>query len=228
MCGFSRRFDASYRDAHRRVVNGDVGRPSVFRSQTCDELDPSGFFVQYTEFNGGVFVDCSSHDIDLVLWFFGQDSKVKSVSAVGITAVQLDLLRKHNDRDNALAVVEFYVSLSSVRLESPPGIRIQGDRIAQLFCSRMMAAGQEDSTEVFDTAGKVAINTSPQSNLVNIFETGGVCREIPPDYYGRYRKPSSPRPTNLQTAVCATPRRQSSFRAPWTRSRLGAPSRKAW
>ena len=109
ICGFSRRFDHSYRDAYRRVANGDIGRPSVFRSQTCDKLDPSGFFVAYAEFSGGIFVDCSVHDIDLALWFFGEDSIVKSVSAIGITAVQPDL-RKHKDRDNALGIIEFYVS----------------------------------------------------------------------------------------------------------------------
>lgn len=113
ICGFSRRFDASYRDAHRRMTNGEIGRPSVFRSQTCDKLDPSGFFVAYAEFSGGIFVDCSIHDIDLALWFFGEDSIVKSVSAVGITAVQPEL-RKHNDRDNALGIVEFYVSVSAL------------------------------------------------------------------------------------------------------------------
>lgn len=91
------------------MKTGAIGTPSVFRSQTCDKLDPSGFFVAYAEFSGGIFVDCSIHDIDLALWFFGEDSKVKSVSAVGITAVQPDL-RKHNDRDNALGIIEFYVS----------------------------------------------------------------------------------------------------------------------
>ncbi|POS76292.1 hypothetical protein DHEL01_v205311 [Diaporthe helianthi] len=170
ICGFSRRFDASYRDAYRRLASGAIGTPSVFRSQTADKLDPSGFFVAYAEFSGGIFVDCSIHDIDLALWFFGEDSKVKSVSAVGITAVQPDL-RKHNDRDNAAAVVEFY-----------------GDKIAQLFCSRMMAAGQEDTTEIFGTAGKIAVNTQPQLNLVNLFEPNGIRREIPADYYGRFRE----------------------------------------
>lgn len=92
------------------MASGDIGKPSVFRSQTCDKLDPSGFFVAYAEFSGGIFVDCSIHDIDLALWFFGEETKVKSVTAIGITAVQPDL-RKHNDRDNALGIIEFYVSL---------------------------------------------------------------------------------------------------------------------
>ena len=127
ICGFSRRFDASYRDAYDRIKNGSIGRPAVLRSQTCDKLDPSGFFVEYAQFSGGIFVDCSIHDIDLALWFFGEDSIVKSVSAIGITAVSPEL-RRYNDRDNALGIVEFY-----------------GGKIAQLYCSRMMAAGQEDS-----------------------------------------------------------------------------------
>ncbi|KAJ5176529.1 uncharacterized protein N7482_002406 [Penicillium canariense] len=170
ICGFSRRFDASYRDAHARMAAGSIGTPSVFRSQTCDKLDPSGFFVAYAEFSGGIFVDCSIHDIDLALWFFGEESRVKSVAAVGITAVQPDL-RKHNDRDNALGIIEFY-----------------GGKIAQLYCSRMMAAGQEDCTEIFGTNGKIAINTQPLLNLVNLYESTGIRREIPADYYGRFRE----------------------------------------
>jgi len=170
ICGFSRRFDASYRDAFEKMQSGLIGTPSVFKSQTCDKLDPSGFFVEYARFSGGIFVDCSIHDIDLALWFFGEDSKVKSVSAVGITAVEPDL-RKYNDRDNAVAVIEFY-----------------GGKIAQLYCSRMMAAGQEDTSEIIGTKGKMSINYSPMSNLVNISEATGIRREIPPHYYGRFRE----------------------------------------
>lgn len=107
MCGFSRRFDASYRDAWDRMDSGSIGRAAVFRSQTCDKLDPSGFFVDYAQFSGGIFVDCNVHDIDLALWFFGQDSMVKSVVSAGITAVQPDL-RKWNDVDNGVGLIEFY------------------------------------------------------------------------------------------------------------------------
>ncbi|TDZ13867.1 scyllo-inositol 2-dehydrogenase [Colletotrichum orbiculare MAFF 240422] len=170
MCGFSRRFDASYRDAHAKVQQGIIGRPAILRSQTCDVLDPSGFFVAYAQFSGGIFVDCSIHDIDLALWFFGEDeSRVKSVHAVGITAVEPDL-RKHNDRDNAVGTVEFY-----------------DGRIAYLYASRMMAAGQEDVTEIIGTKGKLSVNLLPAENHVRIYEPGGIRQELPQNYWGRFQ-----------------------------------------
>lgn len=46
MCGFSRRFDGSYRDAARRIENGDIGRPAILRSQTCDKHRDDDYFVQ--------------------------------------------------------------------------------------------------------------------------------------------------------------------------------------
>lgn len=150
------------------MASGSIGSPSVMRSQTCDKLDPTGFFVAYAQFSGGIFVDCSIHDIDLALWFFGHDSKVKSVSAVGITAVEPDL-RKHNDRDNAVGLVEFH-----------------NGKIAYFYASRMMAAGQEDTTEIVGTRGKLAVNTHPAMNHVHVYDGSGIRREIPQHYYDRF------------------------------------------
>ncbi|KAK8922203.1 hypothetical protein H634G_00349 [Metarhizium anisopliae BRIP 53293] len=185
MCGFSRRFDDSYRDAHAKMKAGLIGRPSVFRSQTCDMLDPSGFFVAYAQYSGGIFVDCSIHDIDLALWFFGEDgeSKVKSVSAVGITAVEPDL-RKYNDRDNAVGLIEF----------------VDG-RIVYLYCSRMMAAGQEDTTEIIGTKGKIGVNTIPTANLVRVYEPNGIRHEVPKTYWDRFKNAFNTE-ANEFTACC--------------------------
>ncbi|KAL1878245.1 hypothetical protein Daus18300_002162 [Diaporthe australafricana] len=168
MCGFSRRFDESYRDAHSKMEQGMIGRPSVIRSQTCDKHDPSGFFVEYAAWSGGVFVDMSVHDIDLTLWFFGDNVVPKSVSAYGITAVQ-PALKKYNDYDNAVGIVEFW-----------------GGQIANYFCSRMMAHGQEDVTEFIGTEGKLSVNTNPQKNFVNYYGPNGITREVPAHYYGRF------------------------------------------
>jgi myo-inositol 2-dehydrogenase/D-chiro-inositol 1-dehydrogenase len=168
MCGFSRRFDASYRDAFNQTQQGAIGRPSILRSQTCDKHDPSGFFVEYAAWSGGVFVDMSVHDIDLTLWFFGDHIIPKCVSANGIRAVQPELA-KHNDYDNAVGIVEFW-----------------GGQIAYYYCSRMMAHGQEDTTEIIGTEGKLAVNSNPQSNFVNRYHAGGITREAPAHYYGRF------------------------------------------
>ncbi|CBF86724.1 hypothetical protein AN2378.2 [Aspergillus nidulans FGSC A4] len=183
MCGFSRRFDESYRAAYRKVENGLIGRPSILRSQTCDKHDPSGFYVEYASWSGGVFVDMAVHDIDLTLWFFGSDIIPKSISAYGITAVTPDL-KKYNDFDNAVGVVEFY-----------------GGKIAYFYCSRMMAHGQEDVTEIIGTEGKLSVNLNPANDLVNYYHAGGITREVPATYWGRFEQ-AFVKETNEFVAAC--------------------------
>jgi predicted dehydrogenase len=183
MCGFSRRFDESYRDAHSKMERGLIGRPSIIRSQTCDKFDPSGFYVEYAAWSGGVFVDMSVHDIDLTLWFFGDDVIPKSVSAHGITAVQPEL-KKHKDYDNAVGIVEFW-----------------NGKIAYYYCTRMMAHGQEDTTEIIGTEGKLAVNNNPQRNFVNLYHSGGITREVPPNFMGRFG-PAFVTEANEFTAAC--------------------------
>lgn len=170
LCGFSRRFDESYRSAFEHVKNGNIGTPCVFRSCTQDKHDPSGFFVQYAKHSGGIFVDCNVHDIDLAFWFMGEDLIPKSITAYGITALEPEL-QKYGDVDNAMGMVEFW-----------------GGKIAMFSSSRMMAAGQHDETEVTGTKGKVAVNTNPKQNLVELHGGDGIRRELPQTYWDRFRE----------------------------------------
>lgn len=168
MCGFSRRFDASYREALKKVQQGLVGIPTIIRSQTCDKYDATGFFLQYSAMSGGIFVDMAIHDVDLSLWFFGDDVQPKSVTAHGVAALHPELLQT-NDRDNAVGIVEYH-----------------GGRIAYFYVSRMMAHGQEDATEFIGTEGKVSVNTHPAKDLVNLYHAGGITREIQDHFWARF------------------------------------------
>lgn len=49
MAGFSRRFDASYRNAKAQIASDAIGEPFkvIVRSQTYDLIDDTGFFVRY-------------------------------------------------------------------------------------------------------------------------------------------------------------------------------------
>ncbi|KAF2160097.1 hypothetical protein M409DRAFT_29395 [Zasmidium cellare ATCC 36951] len=168
MTGFSRRFDQSYRNARKKVDSGAIGRPVVFRSQTCDKYRDDDYFIGYSKTSGSIFVDASVHDIDLALWMFGQDSIVKSVSAVG-TCARYQGLKQYGDVDNGVGIVEFW-----------------GGKIAYFYACRMMAVGQHDMTEVIGNHGKVTINANPAHDLVEHHEPTGIRREIGQTYWDRF------------------------------------------
>lgn len=112
----------------------------------------------------------SVHDIDLTLWYFGSSIVPKSISAYGVVAAQPGL-KQYNDYDNAVGIVEFW-----------------DGRIAYYYASRMMPHGQEDVTEIMGTEGKLSVNLNPQKNLVNYYHSGGITREVPQDYWGRFEQ----------------------------------------
>lgn len=125
----------------------------------------------------------SVHDIDLTLWYFGSDIVPKSISASGVVAVQ-EGLKQHNDYDNAVGIVEFW-----------------SGQIAYYYASRMMPHGQEDVTEIIGTKGKLSVNLNPQKNLVNYYHAGGINREVPHDYWGRFEGGFA-KEANEFTAAC--------------------------
>lgn len=182
MTGFSRRFDQSYRNAWKKADAGDIGRPVVFRSQTCDKYRDDDYFIGYSKTSGSIFVDASVHDIDLALWFFGSDSVVKSVSAVG-TCARYPGLKQYGDVDNGVGIVEFW-----------------SGKIAYFYACRMMAVGQHDMTEVIGTHGKLTINANPVHDLVEHHEATGIRREIAQTYWDRF-EPAFIRESNEFTAA---------------------------
>ncbi|KAI7209366.1 NAD(P)-binding protein [Hortaea werneckii] len=148
----------------------NASRRSNPAQRTADLHDTTGNFVRYAGTSGGIFVDCSIHDIDLMLWFMGENRKLKSLQAVGVTAVHPEL-NAMNDRDNALATVEF-----------------DGGRVASLFCSRMMAAGQEDATEIICERGSFRVNVDGRKDFIKLHDSYGARRELPQHYYERFRE----------------------------------------
>ena len=134
MIGFVRRFDPSYRDAFEKVGKGAIGRPFMVRSQTCDKNDPDGFFVRFAPTSGGLFLDCSVHDIDLARWLLG-NPRPKRVFASGTIAIH-EGLRECGDIDNGVGICEF-----------------EDGRLAVFYASRTMAHGHDTQTEVIGTSG---------------------------------------------------------------------------
>ncbi|MGX9772154.1 Gfo/Idh/MocA family oxidoreductase [Janthinobacterium aestuarii] len=167
MIGFVRRFDASYHDAQQKIAQGLIGKPYLVRSQTCDQNDPSGAFMRFAPTSGGIFLDCSVHDIDLARWLLGNPAP-KRVYASGTNAIHTGL-QAFGDVDNGLATVEF-----------------SDGSMASFMASRTMAHGHETLTEVFGTGGRLAVGSNPRLNRVEISDAHGVRNECTPDFYARF------------------------------------------
>jgi myo-inositol 2-dehydrogenase/D-chiro-inositol 1-dehydrogenase len=165
--GFMRRFDPSYRDAYERIARGAIGRPFMIRSQTTDKNDPEGFFVRFAPTSGGIFLDCTVHDIDVARWLFG-NPRAKRVFATGTIALH-EGLRACGDVDNGVAVCEF-----------------EDGRLAVFYASRTMAHGNDTHTEVIGTAGALAIGHVPRANRVEIYDVHGVRSECTPTFFERF------------------------------------------
>ncbi|RSL55389.1 hypothetical protein CEP54_009437 [Fusarium duplospermum] len=168
MAGFSRRFDASYRDAASKIYNEKaIGEPFMVRSNTCDLLDDTGFFVRYAARNGGIFVDCAIHDIDLSLWYLGNPLP-KACWAAG-TLQHHPELKELSDVDNAVGVVEFW-----------------GGKIAYFYCSRTQAHGHDVCTEITGKTGKLSVNVVPKANNVVLADRLGIRHEVQSEYWQRF------------------------------------------
>jgi myo-inositol 2-dehydrogenase / D-chiro-inositol 1-dehydrogenase len=169
MIGYGRRFDPSYRDAHDKIRAGAIGTPFLVRSQNLDMNDPSGFFVRFAPTSGGIFLDCTVHDIDLARWLLGNPQPVR-VFATGVVAIH-DGLREFGDVDNGVATCEF-----------------DDGKMACFYASRTMAHGHETLTEIFGTAGRLTVGQNPRLNRVDIADVHGVRNECTPTFYERFEE----------------------------------------
>jgi myo-inositol 2-dehydrogenase / D-chiro-inositol 1-dehydrogenase len=167
MIGFVRRFDPSYVSAKAHIDAGRVGRPFLVRSQTCDKLDPSGFFVRFAPTSGGLFMDCSVHDIDVARWMLGNPKALRAFAS-GSIAVHEDLAAVP-DIDNGLAIIEF-----------------EGGARAVIYASRTFAMGMESSSEIIGTAGKLLVGAGAARDRVEIGDAHGVRKLALDDFLERF------------------------------------------
>jgi len=167
MVGFMRRFDPNYAQARADIEAGAIGRPFLVRSQTCDKYDAEGFFVRFAPTSGGIFMDCSVHDIDLARWMLG-NPKATRAFATGTIALH-PALAEFGDVDNGLAIVEF-----------------EGGVRALFYASRTMAHGHETTTEIIGTAGVISVGIGAHRDRVQMRDAQGVHHRVLVDFFERF------------------------------------------
>jgi myo-inositol 2-dehydrogenase/D-chiro-inositol 1-dehydrogenase len=153
--GFNRRFDPSFSRVRRAVTDGDIGRVQIVKITSRDPEAPP---VSYVESSGGIFLDMTIHDFDMVRFLTG--TEVAEVFAMG--AVLIDpAIGEAGDVDTAVT--------SMVMTDGA---------LAVIENSRQAVYGYDQRVEVFGSAGSAeAGNETP--NRVTVSGAGGVRADNP-------------------------------------------------
>lgn len=158
LLGFMRRFDDDYLYAKEMIDSGQIGEISLIRSYSIDPIQGLDSFVNFAKKSpsGGLFLDMSVHDIDVVRWL--TKSEISSVWATGTNKAAPEL--------NNLNELE----LGTVTM------KLDNDVTALLVAGRTASHGYHVETEIIGTKGMLRIAASPEKNKVAVFNEHGTVR----------------------------------------------------
>ena len=147
--GFMRRFDPGYAQARRKIEEGAIGRPVLFRANSRDPFFPD------KQGSGGyntTFLDLAVHDFDLARWLMG--SEVRQVYATGAALVYPNL-RDAGDVDNAVVSLTF-----------------ETGAVGTVDLSRNARYGYDVRAEIVGDEGALLVGELRQTPLVSLSNSG--------------------------------------------------------
>ena len=153
--GFNRRFDHNFKAVKDAVVAGKIGEPHIIKITSRDPEPPSPAYVAVS---GGMFLDMTIHDFDMVRFLAGCDATEVYVQS----AVLVDKgIGEAGDVDTAVITM-----------------KMENGAIAVIDNSRKAVYGYDQRAEVFGSGGMVATRNDSQSTAV-ISNADGVTGEKP-------------------------------------------------
>jgi myo-inositol 2-dehydrogenase/D-chiro-inositol 1-dehydrogenase len=149
MVGFQRRYDPDFAALRQRVQAGSVGDIHVVRITSRDAVPPHRSFIPSS---GGIFLDMTVHDLDMVRFLTGREV----VGVYARASVLVDpMFAEEGDWDTAV------VTLS-----------LEGGALATIDNSRKAVYGQDQRVEVFGSAGVVAATNHTVDRVMSADASG--------------------------------------------------------
>ena len=153
--GFNRRFDHNFKAVKDVVAAGRIGDPHIIKITSRDPEPPSPAYVAVS---GGMFLDMTIHDFDMVRYLAGCDATEVYVQS----AVLVDPgIGEAGDVDTAVIT-----------------LKMENGAIAVIDNSRKAVYGYDQRAEVFGSNGMVATKNDTLSTAV-ISNADGVTGEKP-------------------------------------------------
>ncbi|MCY6371378.1 inositol 2-dehydrogenase [Clostridium ganghwense] len=147
--GFNRRFDHNFKKVCDLVKEGKIGDPHIIKVTSRDPEAPP---IEYVKVSGGMLLDMTIHDFDMVRYLSGSEVEEVYTNA----AVLVDpKIGEAGDIDTAIITLKF-----------------KNGAIGVIDNSRRAAYGYDQRVEVFGSKGGITVSNDSDSSAVLSTEEG--------------------------------------------------------
>ena len=157
--GFNRRFDHNFKKVRQLVKSGKIGDCHIIKVTSRDPQPPP---IEYVKVSGGIFVDMTIHDFDMVRYLTGSDVEEVYTNA---TVLVDPLIGETGDVDTAIISLKF-----------------KNGAIGVIDNSRRAAYGYDQRVEVFGSLGAVTVNNDTDTTAI-LHTKEGIVSEKPKYFF---------------------------------------------
>lgn len=157
--GFNRRFDHNFKVVKDAVEAGKIGKAEIIKITSRDPQPPA---IEYVKVSGGLFMDMTIHDFDMVRFLAGCNAEEIFVQAANAVDKAIG---DAGDVDTAVIT-----------------IKMGNGAIAVIDNSRRAVYGYDQRAEVFGSNGMVATGNDAYSQVV-VSDGNGVTSEKPLHFF---------------------------------------------
>jgi len=141
--GFNRRYDKHFKKLKALSKQGEVGDLHVIK---ITSRDPGAPTEEYVKKSGGMFMDMTIHDFDMIR--FLAESEVKDITAKGANLID-PMFKKYGDVDTAIVTITF-----------------ENGTLGVIDNSRQAVYGYDQRIEVFGSEGSVLAENELETNVI--------------------------------------------------------------
>ncbi len=152
--GFNRRFDKNFAKVRHSVEQGLVGNQEIIKITSRDPAPPP---VEYVKVSGGILLDMTIHDFDMVRYISG--SEVDEISVFGTCLVDKGI-GEAGDVDTCII-----------------NMKLANGALAVIDNSRRAVYGYDQRVEAFGSKGQVCANNETATTTVLSTEQGVICEK---------------------------------------------------
>lgn len=161
--GYMRRFDKGFAAAKKKIDEGIIGKPVVFRGSSRDPYLPTLEYL-YPKNSGGQILDMAIHDMDIARWYMGEIATVYSIGGV----LAFPEVEETGDTDNVVMAMKF-----------------DSGCLGEIDISRNGVYGYDIRAEVLGTEGTLKVGYLRDTPMLVLTEKG-VTHDVVPYFPERF------------------------------------------